>query len=101
MKTEAHQRYGEEDLPGVTAVIAILNKPSLPKWANNLGLKGIDSNRYVSERSEIGTLSHEAIMCHFLKKKVDTSDYSVTILFGYQIFLYQDRLNLVNLFPFE
>jgi len=78
MKTEAHQLYkdGEEHLPGVTTVIGVLNKPALAKWANNLGLQGIDSNRYVFERAEIGTLAHEAIMAYFLKKKVDTSDYS-------------------------
>ena len=79
MKTEAHQRYqGEngEQYPGVTTVIGILEKKGLPKWANNLGLQGIDSNRYVSERAEIGTLAHDAIMCYFHGKQVDTSDYS-------------------------
>lgn len=80
MKVEAHQHYQRdkngEHLPGVTTVLNILNKPALTKWANNLGLRGIDSNRYVSERAEIGTLAHEAIMAYFLKKKVDTSDYS-------------------------
>ena len=79
MKTEAHQLYkdGEEHLPGVTTIIgAVLNKPALTKWANNLGLQGIDSNKYVSERAEIGTLAHEAIMAYFHGKTVDTSDYS-------------------------
>lgn len=79
MKFKAHQKYQSNGkyLPGVTTIIgSVLNKPALAKWANNLGLQGIDSNRYVSERAEIGTLAHEAIMCYFLGKKVDTSDYS-------------------------
>lgn len=79
MKTEAHQRYqGEngEQYPGVTTVLGILDKPGLVKWANNLGLQGIDSFRFTSERGEIGTLLHDMVMCYFAGRKPDTLDYS-------------------------
>jgi len=74
MKTQAHQRY--ENYPGVTTVLGVLNKPGLPKWANNLGLRGIDSSRFVSEAAETGTLAHEMIVSYFSGKPCDTKDYS-------------------------
>jgi len=74
MKTEAHQRY--QDYPGVTTVLNILDKPALVKWANNLGLKGIDSYRFRSERAEVGTLTHHLVMCYFTGETPDTDDYS-------------------------
>jgi hypothetical protein len=54
----------------------VLNKPSLVKWANNLGLQGIDSAKYVDEKASIGTLAHYFIMCHFKQIEPDTQDYS-------------------------
>lgn len=78
MKVEAHRRYSNsrEDLPGVTTVLNVLDKPGLPKWANNLGLQGIDSNRFLSETAEIGSLTHEMVLAYFSKKPYDASDYS-------------------------
>lgn len=81
MKTKAHIRYRNANnkvVPGVTTILGVLNKPKLVKWANNLGLQGIDSSKYVSETAEIGTLAHEMIMCYFANKDCDTSDYSST-----------------------
>lgn len=79
METKAHQRYRGgigEDYPGVTTVLNILDKPGLPRWANNLGLQGIDSSRYTSESAEIGTLAHKMILAYFSGKICDTADYS-------------------------
>jgi len=79
MKTEAHQRYHSENgelYPGVTTVLNILNKPGLVQWANNLGLQGVDSFRFTSERAEVGTLLHEMVICYFAGREPDTSDYS-------------------------
>lgn len=77
MKTAAHQRYvgaNGEPLPSVTTVLGVLGKPGLIKWANNLGLKGIDSTKFRDESAEVGTLAHEMIMCYFSGKECDTKD---------------------------
>ena len=78
-KSKAHTRYELPDgtrIPGVTTVLGILNKPALVKWANNLGLQGIDSSKYRDEMADIGTLAHQMIVDYFNKVKTDTSEYS-------------------------
>jgi len=63
-RAKAHQRYRLGDgtqVPGVTTVLGVINKPQLVKWANNLGLQGIDSTKYVDETARVGTLAHEMI----------------------------------------
>ena len=62
-KAKAHQVYKVDGkrVPGVTTVLSIINKPQLVKWANNLGLQGIDSATYVDATANIGTLAHEMI----------------------------------------
>jgi len=77
--SKAHQRYYLQDgtlVPGATTVLSLLNKPALVKWANNLGLQGIDSTKYVNESAEIGTLVHSMVECYCLKKKCDTTNYT-------------------------
>ena len=79
MKSRAHIRYQLADgtkIPGVTTVLGILNKPALVKWANNLGLQGIDSTKYRDEMADIGTLAHQMIVDYFNKVETDTTDYS-------------------------
>ena len=79
MKAKAHIRYKLDDgtkVPGVTTVLGILNKPALVKWANNLGLQGIDSTKYRDEMADIGTLAHQMIVDYFNKVETDTTDYS-------------------------
>lgn len=78
-KTKAHIRYRDSSgniVPGVTTVVGLLAKPQLIKWANNLGLQGIDSSKYVDAMADIGTLAHYLIMCHLKDEEPDTSDYS-------------------------
>lgn len=80
-KSRAHTRYKLNDgtkVPGVTIVLGILNKPALIKWANNLGLQGIDSSKYRDEMADIGTLAHQMIVDYFNKVETDTSEYSKT-----------------------
>ena len=48
-------------VPGVTTVLGVISKPALVKWANNLGLQGIDSSAYVDETARVATLAHEMI----------------------------------------
>lgn len=76
---KAHIRYKDKDgkiVPGVTTVLGVINKPALVKWANNLGLQGIDSSAYVDETAKIGTLAHEMIQAHLGGDAVDFGAYS-------------------------
>ena len=64
IKARTHTVYKTADgkrVPGVTTILGVINKPALVKWANNLGLQGIDSSAYVDETARVGTLAHEMI----------------------------------------
>ena len=84
-KTKAHQRYRLEKtdewpkgriVPGVTTIVGILDKPALVPWANKMGLKGIDTRKYVDDKADIGTLAHALIVGELTGQEVDKSDYS-------------------------
>jgi len=78
-RNRAHITYKLTDgtaVPGVTTILSVLNKPALVKWANNLGLQGIDSSRYVDEKAAIGTLAHQMIADYLRGTETDTSEYS-------------------------
>lgn len=58
------RRYRLEDgtiVPGVTTVVGLLAKPSLVRWANKLGLEGIDASRVSEQSARVGTLAHAMI----------------------------------------
>lgn len=63
-------------IPGVTTILNVINKPALIKWANDLGLQGIDSTTYVDNLADIGTLGHAMIMSHLTGKELDTERYT-------------------------
>ena len=78
-RSKAHITYKLQDgtiVPGVTTILGVLNKPALVKWANNLGLQGIDSTKYVDEKAAIGTLAHQMIADYLRGEETDTSEYS-------------------------
>ena len=78
-KARAHTIYKLPDgvrVPGVTTILGVLNKPALVKWANNLGLQGIDSSKYRDGMADIGTLAHQMILSYFKGEDTDTSEYS-------------------------
>jgi len=65
---KAHTTYKDKGggrVPSVTTILDVLAKPALIPWANRLGLRGIDSSKYVDEKAAIGTLAHKMI-CGFL-----------------------------------
>ena len=77
--TKAHTRYYTKDgkqVPGTTTVLNLLNKPQLVKWANNLGLQGIDSSKYRDKAADIGTCAHLLVQCHLSGEKPDLSLFS-------------------------
>ena len=78
-RSKAHQRYRLADgtiVPGVTTILGVMNKPALVKWANNLGLQGIDSSVYVDETAKIGTLAHEMVQEYLGGPEWDRSAYN-------------------------
>lgn len=75
--SKAHTRYYLADgtlVPGATTITGLLNKPALVKWANNLGLQGIDSTKYVDKAAAVGTLIHALVEAHITGKTADLSD---------------------------
>ena len=78
-KAKAHVVYKLADgtrVPGTTTITGLLNKPALVKWANNLGLEGIDSSKYVDAAASVGTLAHEMCEAYLRKERLDLSQYS-------------------------
>jgi len=78
-RSRAHITYRLKDgsiVPGVTTVLGVLNKPALPRWANKLGLQGIDIDKYVDDKAAIGTLAHEMIADYLRGRETDTREYS-------------------------
>ncbi len=78
-KTKAHTRYlleSGESAVGVTTVLNILNKPALVKWANNLGLQGIDSSKARDQAADIGTIAHIMILAELTNTKAELDEYS-------------------------
>lgn len=72
----AHRRYktsAGESVPGATTVTGLLGKPWLVKWANNLGLEGVDSSAYIDETAKVGTLAHAMIQAELQGLELDRS----------------------------
>jgi hypothetical protein len=78
-KAKTHTVYRNKDgqrIPGTTTVIGVMDKPALIKWANNLGLEGIDSSKYVDDLAAIGSLAHMIIEKYLKKEMITYSDYT-------------------------
>lgn len=65
-------------VPGVTTITGQLgwNTNVLCRWANKMGLKGIDTIKYVDDKANIGTLAHKMVECYLTGEELDSSDYS-------------------------
>ena len=78
-RAQAHRKYKAHDgraVPSVTTVLGILGKPYLIKWANELGLEGIDSQEYLNEAAKAGTLAHAMIQENLGGAPWDRSAYA-------------------------
>jgi PD-(D/E)XK nuclease superfamily len=78
-KVQAHQRYYLEDgtqVPGVTTVLSVLDKPYLVAWANKMGLQGIDSRKYTDEAATVGTLAHYLVECELAGVEPELGDFT-------------------------
>ena len=96
-RAKVHTVYRLADgtkVPGVTTVLGVINKPQLVKWANNLGLQGIDSTTYVDATARIGTLAHEMIQKYlggpdwdssaYTKEEIDTAENAVLSFYEWE-----------------
>lgn len=82
-KTKAHIRYrNAEDkiVVGVTTALGVLAKPALIGWANKLGLKGIDSTKYVDDLADVGTCAHYLIECDLKQEEPNLDDYAPSVV---------------------
>jgi len=83
-RVKAHTRYKLADgtiVPGASTISGIRDKSFvLTRWANKLGLQGIDSTKFVDEKAEIGTLGHYLILCHLTKVTPDLKEYSQAVI---------------------
>ena len=50
-----------EEVPSVTTILKILNKPSLCKWANYLGFKRENVDKVLELKTKKGTAVHELL----------------------------------------
>jgi len=79
---KAHIRYKLEDgtiVPGVTTITGTglgWNTQALIRWANRMGLEGVDTAKYVDDKAIIGTLGHAMVTDSLQGKKTNTDDYS-------------------------
>lgn len=77
--SKAHIRYKTSEgkiVPGATTITGLLNKPYLIRWANQLGLEGIDSSTYTDEAAKVGTLAHALIQADLQGEVLDMRQYS-------------------------
>lgn len=85
--SKAHQRYYVDGklVPSVTGITGVMNKPALIKWANNLGLDGIDNEDYVDKLASAGTLAHRMVEDFYRKMKTFTGAFSKDAIDAAQI----------------
>ena len=77
-KTQAHIRYkiDGKQVPGVTTIISILEKPAIHYWIAKITNEGYDWTKFRDELGDIGTLAHLMIMAHLSSAKLDTDDFT-------------------------
>jgi hypothetical protein len=82
-RNRAHQKYvcqegpyAGQEVPGVTTVLNILNKPALVPWAWGLGMKGLDYRKVRDQAADIGTIAHSMIEADIRGEAFDPSEYA-------------------------
>lgn len=75
---KSHQRYYVDKLqvPGVTTILNVLNKPALVGWANRIGLEGVSVGAYVDSLASIGSCAHYLIECSLKGEEPATDDFT-------------------------
>lgn len=73
-----HTKYinsNGQEVPSVTQILGVINKPALINWANKMGLQGIKTGEVLRNTADIGTLAHEIIEKWIKKDKPDWNGY--------------------------
>lgn len=60
----------------VTTALGELAKPALYRWNNLMGLKGIDTLKYVDEKAAAGSLAHAMILADLRGIEPDMKEYT-------------------------
>jgi ATP-dependent exoDNAse (exonuclease V) beta subunit len=81
-KYSEHSTYINKEkveVPSVTTIIKLLNKPFIAKWANSLGWKRQSYDKVLEESANKGTFVHETLHEYLFKegKKFDLSNPEV------------------------
>ena len=76
MAHEIYRNRKGQRVPSVSKVIGVMDKPGLVKWANELGLQGINSYQYVDILAGAGTLAHAGVLADLMDTVWDTAPYS-------------------------
>ena len=78
-KTQPRYRRANGDrVPRVSAILGVLDKPALVRWAWRLGTQGVDIEDVRRETASAGTLAHEAIAAELGGPSVDADYYTAT-----------------------
>lgn len=75
-KGKRHKEYKNADgldVPSVTTILKVLDKPFLVKWANYMGFKRIRTEDVLKESSTIGTIVHDMIENYIINGTVKMS----------------------------
>lgn len=70
--TEGHEEYYNSkgiEVPSVTTILKLLNKPAIPRWANSLGFKHLSYDKTLEESAHYGTNVHNALDAYFKNVK--------------------------------
>jgi len=73
--TPYHNARGER-VPSVTSIPLGWNTIVLNKWNNKMGLRGVDTEKYLKDKGEIGSLSHAFCTDYLFRKRTNMEDYS-------------------------
>lgn len=79
----AHTQYlnaAGKEIPGVTTVLKILDKPALVYWAWDLGRKGQDYRKVSSKAADTGTVAHAMAEAYLRGMELDTSNIPADVL---------------------
>ena len=107
-----HCKYYNSDnkeIPSVTTVLKVLNKPALCFWANSLGFKGKSYKKELDRTAKVGTLVHSYIESNMkkeifidIKKAFELDEKSrEEVLFSYSAFklwhnVYKDKMEILH-----
>lgn len=94
-----HKPYFTKDgieVPSVTTILSILNKPSLLHWSNWLGFKKIGYSNELNRYAMYGTIVHKAIEDLITKGYYDTPDNIDEEDFDYSMRNYEKWRNTVS-----